>query len=379
MMKIGILTLPFNNNYGGYLQAYALMTVLKSMGHQVVLIYRRNNRRSKKRRIKMSIKNIFKAILGKDVISIIPNQEAEHRFKGQKMMRFVDRYITPISKPLFSSSAMYKYIRNSNFDMIVVGSDQVWRPDYGQEHVQDFFLTDLKQDNKGKPRLISYAASFGADRPCYTEREMQECGEALKNFVRVSLREQKGLEIIINFKWKCQNNPEVVLDPTFLLPVNHYKSLLPSDLSVAHGKMFCYFLDKSDDSLEIQKEVSRLTGLELFSVIDTQNWQKKDYIMPSIEDWLSGIRDAAFVLTDSYHGMVFSIIFNKPFLVKCNESRGAGRFSTVLSLLNLENRLVSDVNNISEVIKSEMNWKGINEKLNEIIGESKRFLAHVMS
>lgn len=373
-MKIGILTLPFNNNYGGYLQAYALMTVLKNMGHQVELIYRRNNRRSKKRRIKSTIKNLLATFLRKKTISIIPDQEKELRYKGQEMMRFVDKYITPKSKPLYSSAAMYKYIHNGNYDIVIVGSDQVWRPDYGQKHVQDFFLTELRQNCNGRPRLITYAASFGADNPNYTETEKLECGDAFERFSFVSIREQKGLEIISNFKWKYRQTPKVVLDPTFLLKSTHYNALLPFKSSKSQGKIFCYFLDKDVDSYNIQKEVSRITDIETFSIIDTQNWQKRYYIMPSIEDWLSGIRDAEYVLTDSYHGMVFSIIFNKDFIVKCNKSRGSNRFSTVLNEFGLESRLVYDSTNIIDKVNERIDWEVINKRLFQQIDESIKYL-----
>lgn len=378
-MNIGLLTLPFNNNYGGYLQAYALMTVLKKLGHVVCLIYRRNNRRSKKWIIKNTIKNAVKIILRKKIICIVPDQEKELRCKGKNMMRFVDRYIIPRSKPLYSTSSMYKYLEESCFDAIVVGSDQVWRPDYGQKHVQDFFLTELRSLCHKKPLCVFYAASFGADSPSYTEKEKKECGEAIKQFEAISVRENKALELITNFNWKSHNNPIVVLDPTFLLKKNHYNSLLPTSQSISKGKIFCYFLDNSQESQEIQREAEKLTGMEIFSIIDTKNWQRPYYIMPSIEDWLSGIRDAEFVLTDSYHGMVFSIIFNKPFLVLCNAMRGSNRFTSVLSLLDLENRLIFDANNIWEKMNSEIVWKDINAKLDLEIKNSMDFIRKVLS
>ncbi len=107
-MKIGMLTLPFNNNYGGYLQAYALMTVLKGMGHDVELIYRKHNYRPLSLRIKYFIKTWVKCLLGQKHELFIMDQEKELRYKGQALMTFVDKYIAPKTIPLFSTAQLRK-------------------------------------------------------------------------------------------------------------------------------------------------------------------------------------------------------------------------------------------------------------------------------
>ena len=358
-MKIGILTLPFNNNYGGYLQAYALMTILKELGHDVELIYRRNNRRSLRWRLEYIIKNIIKILIGKKHGPLIPNQEWEHRQRGKLMMSFVDTQISPKTKPIYSTKQLYHIVKKRKYDYIVVGSDQVWNPNYGQKHVQDFFLTELLSNF---PHRITYAASFGLSEALFTEEERIECGEAIKKFNAVSVRENSGVDLITHYGWKAQKAPSVVLDPTLLLPSEHYLSLINIQ-SDAKGKLFSYVLDKSITTKNIIDKVVENTNLKVFDIIDTEKWERSDYIMPSVESWLAGIVNSKLVLTDSYHGMVFSIIMHKPFIVKVNEKRGSDRFVTLLKKLGLENRMVNDVTDVDNAIKSQIDWDSVENKL----------------
>jgi len=375
-MKIGILTFPFNNNYGGYLQAYAVLTVLKSMGHDVEIIYRRYNRHSLLNRTKTLLTNILKYCLGRKVVSIIPDQEKSHRYRGALMMSFVDKHIIPCTVPLYSSEDLYKQISICDYDVIVIGSDQVWRPDIGPKHVQDFFLAELQ--SVLRPKRISYAASFGNDHPCFTEKEIEECGRAISHFSAVSVREKSGLSVIKKFHWKTKNQPVMVLDPTLLLSSSHYNSLLPQDFSISKNKIFCYILDNNQETSELISIVSKQTELEVYNILDV-NWKGSLYVMPSIEAWLSGIRDAELVITDSFHGMVFSIIFRKPFIVKCNESRGADRFISLLESLGLENRLIYNADSIHNVISQDIDWTLVEMKLNVERNKSLNFLLDAVS
>lgn len=349
-MKLGILTLPFNNNYGGYLQAYALMTVLKQEGHDVELIYRQHNKL--KVPLVYYITNVVKRILHMPHGPFLLTRESLLRWKGKLMMPFVDKYIYPRTKPLQSTEELRDAVEQGIYDVIVCGSDQLWRPDY-VPNIENFFCSFLKGN---KPKLISYAASFGSDKPVYTEEQRIECGEAIARFAAVSVRERSGIDVIRNLGWKPKVSPQVVLDPTMLLTKEHYESLLPKTPSLSKGKVFCYVLDQSPHAQKLIIEVCEKTGLEPFHIIDPERWKRSDYLMPSIEDWLAGIRDAEYVVTDSFHGTVFSIIFNKPFVVYVNNDRGSDRFLTLLEYFNFV-----DVTNIC----GKINWNSVNEMLRE--------------
>lgn len=365
-MKIGILTLPFNNNYGGYLQAYALMTVLKNEGHDVELIYRRHNKPPFRKLIIPTCKNVVKKLLGRKVLSIIPNPEKEFRARGASMMPFLDKYIVPRSKPLYSSKEFTKYV-SGRYDAVIVGSDQVWRPDYGP-HIQDFFFADVKDKELTR---FSYAASFGNDNPAFTEKEVRVCGEAVKKFKAVSVREDTGLKVFEKFDWKLDTEVRVVLDPTFLLSKDDYNTLLLHTKDNSKGKLFSYVLNKTSEKNKIVDYLIKEIGVEEYSI---SNIQSENSFLPSVEEWLIAIRDAVFVVTDSFHGMVFSVIFNKPFIVVPNKQRGYTRFSDFLNGVGLPNRIVEDVNTTKDVLKKEIDFQLLNIKLNALRTSSLAFI-----
>ena len=372
-MKIGILTLPFNNNYGGYLQCFALMAVLKNMGHSPEVIYRRQNRRKISWRAKQFLKRIFLKGIGSSVPCIIPDQEKELRYRGAKMMEFVDKYISPKTAPLYSSKDFYECIDNHRYDAVIVGSDQVWRPDYGPK-IQDYFLYDLHSE---ETILISYAASFGVDNPNYGNDEMKECGVALSRFKAVSLREKSGVEVINRFGWKLNCCPSVVLDPTLLLNKESYLETLPHKDSPAKGKVFCYLLDPSESAEQAIKYYCNNKGIESYNIINTDIWRRQDYVMPSIEEWLSGINEAEFVITDSFHGAVFSILFNKDFWVFGNVKRGKTRFLTLLSNFGLEERFI-DMSSPCSLPENPIEWTSVNKRLHDMRTESMTYLERAL-
>ncbi|MBR5971920.1 MAG: polysaccharide pyruvyl transferase family protein [Paludibacteraceae bacterium] len=358
-MRIGVLTLPFNNNYGGILQAYALMTILKRDGHDVELIYRRHNKLSNVHILKSLLKNVLKLLIGKKIKHIIPNHEKELQRKGKLMSYFADKYISPKSSPLFSTKELSRYVKG-RFEIIIVGSDQIWRPDY-VPNIEEFYLTFL---DDASVRRIAYAASFGSDAPKYTPQEKESCGKSLSKFNLVTVREQSGIEIIRRFGWKCYD-PKVVLDPTLLLKKEDYCLLIQDQPYNTTRKLFCYLLDDSSATQRTVEIVASQSGEKPYYIIDVTKWKGSDYVMPPIEDWISGIRDAELVVTDSFHGMVFSIIFNKPFLVCVNEDRGATRIKSLLDMLELSCRMVStyDEKKIDKLLNSPINWNVVNEKI----------------
>lgn len=366
-MRIGILTLPFNNNYGGYLQAFALIRFLKLEGHDVTLIYRKHNRRSFTIRFRHLAKAMLLGILGKPHKRFLMDQEVELREKGALIMPFVDKWIFPITKPLYSDRELRK-IAKGKFDIVIVGSDQVWRPDYGPQISNYFF--DFVDDSV---RKISYAASFGSDNPKYTPKEKTICASLLSNFEAISVREESGISIINKWNLKSDVSPKVVLDPTMLLGVNSYLPFLKPDL-LSKGKIFCYVLDDSEIASEMIESVSRLQNIEAYHIIDVSKWKKEDYIMPSMESWLSGIYFSNIVITDSFHGTVFSILFNKPFIVYANVDRGLDRFDTLLKVFDLQSRIAKSKEDAIRISNEKINWKQVNLILENKRKESAQFL-----
>ena len=355
-MKVGIITLPFNNNYGGYLQCYALMVVLKNLGHQVTLINRMHNRRPFWMRFRHFVKAIICASLQKEHGTYIMSQVEELRNKGRNMMPFVDKNIFPKTRPIYNDLELHLFTTR-RFDAVIVGSDQVWRPDYGPK-IENYFLDFVSK----KTKKISYAASFGQDNPHYTLCQIKKCSRLIEKFDKISVREDSGLEILNAWSVKLKNKAQVVLDPTMLLPKEHYIGLLNTSCE-KKDSIFCYILDESDQAGVIVASVFDYFKMPINNIIDTDKWKNDDYAMPSIEKWLEGFTEAKLVLTDSFHGTVFSLIFNKPFVVYANKERGASRFISLLEHFGLESRIVTTPNEAISVCEEEIDWRLVNNIL----------------
>lgn len=365
-MKIGILTVPFNNNYGGFLQAFALMKVLKDFGCKPYMIMRRHNLYgySPVKMAKIIIKSFFKAFKYKDFHLLLHPFEPNYFIQGLAMQKFVDRYIKPQTSYFYSWSSLEKKLRGC-FDALIVGSDQVWRSIY-VPGIENYFLDFAKTWNI---RRISYAASFGTIEPEYTMKQIEICGNLLKMFDSVSVREQGALQVFNKFGWNV-DSVEVVLDPTLLLNKVDYENIIKNKQQ-GISYLFAYVLDKNiDNDIAIQK-VCESQGIEKRTIA---NIQEENVSLPSIEEWLWLIKNAQYVVTDSFHGMVFSIIFHIPFVVIANNKRGTDRFESLLNILELEDRLGYKAYDIQEKFLMPIDWRHVDILLQKYREESITFL-----
>ncbi|WP_165021099.1 polysaccharide pyruvyl transferase family protein [Dysgonomonas sp. ZJ279] len=377
-MKIGILTLPLHTNYGGVLQAYALMTVLKRMGHDVWLIDRRMNEMPKWRYpLAIGKRMILKYALGKKgTVLFIENKRAkEYPIVSKNIQPFIQKHIAPSTKPLGNTQALAATAKDG-FDAYIVGSDQVWRPNYTPK-IQNYFFDFLGDDFKGK--RISYAASFGSENWTYSDAETQQCKSLIQKFTSISVREEEGVHM-------CKNHFNVdatwVLDPTMLLEVSDYTTLINSKNSTKpqNKGLLTYLLDMSEDRQKVVNRVSTYFEYKTFSInntnVENESLPAEERIAPSIEHWLEGFRDAEFVITDSFHACVYSILFNKPFVVYGNKKRGMARFYSLLKRYGLEDRLVTSSKDVTDaILESSINWDGINILLKKYKEQSEKFLS----
>ena len=251
------------------------------------------------------------------------------------------------------------------FDAIVVGSDQVWRATMSD--IPTYFLSFTKAMNM---KRIAYAASFGTDDLNeYSKMDMKIASESIKLFNAVSVREKSGVHLCRDyFKMDAVH----VLDPTMLLSKDDYLKLIESEDSPCSTNMLLtYVLDRVQEKSEIINKIGNALHLtpyengpaKYFSNIIENN--VPECVFPSVSRWLAGFRDAQFVVTDSFHGTVFSIIFNKPFVAILNSERGASRFISLLSILGLENRLISTGDEVSEEHLRPIDYTEVNKILNE--------------
>ncbi len=361
-MKICILTHPLHNNYGGLLQAYALQKVLRDMGHDVVTDrdgYWKNypilNFRDK---LFARIVNLL-AFFGISRIIKTPsctlNYTIDNYNIGINNKRFVRRNIRTVS--LFNNRSLPSKCTIEKYDAFVVGSDQVWRSKYVEPSV--YFLNFIKSDRIKK---IAYAASFGVDNlDEYIPKELMDSKTGAKLFDAISVREESGISICNNM---LNVNAVQVLDPTMLLDKSAYLGLISEqDIKVSDNTANCYILDKSKEKTDIINHICKKLGLEaIYSMPEPYNISKKnikDSTYISISTWLSRFRDAQFVVTDSFHGTVFSIIFNVPFVSIVNDDRGASRFISLLNMFGLENRMIRSRKDLERIELENIDFKKV--------------------
>lgn len=341
-MRIAILTLPLHKNYGGILQAYALQTVLERMGHETMVITK--DRDVHVELIQLVIQSIKhwgrKLFRREDTFQYPWIINKERREREQFTKAFIDKYVHT-----YQIASLKKEFPN-NMDAVVVGSDQVWRKMYFEGMygcgIENAYLTFLE---KRKIKRIAYAASFGTDEWEYSEDETKVCAKFLDLFEAVGVRESSAVTLCrekLGFDKVLH-----VLDPTFLLEREDYIQLVEqSNVSESPGNMMCYLLDMNEEIEKFIAHIAKerhLTPFMANSKVENPTAPQSERIQPPVEKWLRGFMDAEFVVTDSFHACVFSIIFGKPFVVLGNNKRGQARFTSLLSMFDLGCHLISKI------------------------------------
>jgi hypothetical protein len=363
-MKIGIITLPFNSNYGGLLQTYALQSVLRQMGHEAWSVNRRNRIMPFKFKILTSTNRLIKSILNRKMGVIRSWATAkEELIIDQHTNRFISENIR--TTDFLKSEKGFAGLTRYGFDAFVVGSDQVWRPKYSP-CLPNHFLGFITGNSKIK--RISYAASFGVDSWEYTPEQTEECRKLVAQFNAVAVREDSAVKL-------CKDNFGIealqVLDPTLLVAKEEYIRLVEKDhIPKCSGTLLTYVLDKSPEKQEFIKKIALETGLNEVSIMpkslfrDAGRKKISDCIYPPVTAWLRGFMDAEYVVTDSFHGTAFAIIFNKPFLALGNTKRGMTRFTSLLKIFGLEDRIVLSVDShLTEKLYVPIDFQRVNEIL----------------
>lgn len=357
-MKVGILTLPLWHNYGGILQAYALRLAVEELGHEAIFIDVKRDPLSKRKKAINQTKRWVKAkILYKLNRPYYPNEKEVKRISANTRA-FVENNITPSSRHI-KLSAVPKFAKR--LDAIVVGSDQVWRPEY----CPDLKLYFLGFANK-RLKKISYAASLGTDDWRFNAKETSRFGKLIKKFDAVSVREESAIELIKNH---MDVTARQLCDPTMLFDAKDYLKAadISADAKSGGRGIFCYVLDPKEPRMQGLDNIGAQLNSEPFyimpKVFDKAYTKSYDeYVFPAVEDWIKALQESDFIITDSFHGCVFSIIFNKPFIAIANTVRGRTRFESLFKLFGLDDRLFDSVADIDpEVLNKPLDWKKINE------------------
>ncbi len=336
-MRIALFTIWHEMNYGAELQAYATVRALKELGHNVYIIDLRLD----------DIRSFsFKAKIANFIQRFSPNQKKFRNFW----------------KKNFSNVIRYKTIDElqknpPEADIYIVGSDQTWNPTI----MKSLFDISLLNFGKNEVKRVSYASSFGVNEWIFTEELAKKMKKSLVRFSNISCREKTGCDILKN---KFQIDAVNVLDPTLLH--SDYSEII--NISEEKNEIVYYPLSHDIELEAAAIKLSKKLGLK------AKNINKKKCLgnncvwdRTSIESWLSAISTSKFVLTKSFHGLAFSLIFNRQFAIINNTNRNS-RIKDLLERLGLEDRFFSSFEDFfnSHIWERNIDYKKINVKLDEL-------------
>ena len=361
-MHILIISLPLHTNIGGILQSYALQTVLSRNGHDAIVLNRPFcSKPSVAKVLAKACCRLLKKMLGRETVPLF------YDFKHYKEYTVISQHTEAFIEKNIHCRYYKRYtdIREADWDALVVGSDQIWRRNFNQKIENVFF--DFAWDWKNV-RRIAYAPSFGLDTWGYSDVETKNCAGLVKKYNLVTVREESAVGL-------CEKHlgvkPMHVLDPTMLLDRKDYEALTSEVKEKSDGDMLVYLLDPMESNLVTVKEVSAVLHHKpfyVFSKVNDTSLPLSERIQIPVEKWLKGFQDAKFVITDSFHGCIFSIIFNVPFVVLRNEQGGLARIYSLLSMFCLKDRLVDSVDDLKQL--KIIDWNKVNA-----IREKKKYFA----
>ncbi len=345
-MKISLLTIWRVKNYGAELQAYATIKALQDLGHEVEIVDFR---------------------LGDLDRSVVKRMERVvfYLCRGNyKLLRFWNRYF-PASRRYRSVDELRK--NPPKADVYVVGSDQVWNDDITKEAAGLFFLDFLEEG----VRKVSYASSFGNSQ--VSEKIERLVSERLSEFSAVSCRELLGVEYLRDCYGIDAMN---VIDPTLL--IDDYSELTGV---IEEKRVLAYYPLSEYPELET---FSRTLGDEMGLEHRVVNWKK--YVCgvvwdrASVEEWVKTIAESSIVVTQSFHGMVFSLLYKRQFIVVVQDERRAGRVLGLLEQLGLLDRCFMSVEDAkaSRVWGKEIDYSVVDDKLGRLREDSFKFLREAL-
>lgn len=322
-MRIGLLSPHYAYNYGAVLQAFALKTYLRKLGYDAVILNRRP-----------AYHCAIPSMLGRLA------RRLEELAKRSSFGMFESQYLQPQTEPIITDVDWLKF-HSFNLDAVVVGSDQVWRDDYafnsfGYNLFLDFVANGTKR--------ISYAPSLGKESWDASADVTETVRKLLNKFDAISVREISSIKILKN---KFGVESQLVVDPTMLLSGDEYRKVFNIPPKT-NQYIAAYILDYNE---AFRKRLYKLSQDAGMTVREISVRSPKSSIgvminrfrsMAPVTKWVENIANADCVVTNSFHGMMFSIIFRKQFIVVMNKERGAARFRSLLQMFGLEERLVEE-------------------------------------
>ena len=343
-MNISLITYHYSGNHGAVMQAYALCRYLKEHGHNVQIIdIRQDESGGRPLIVEIVLFFVF----------------------GYRIRKILRKYYPSLTKHYKTMDALREDPPIS--DVYIVGSDQVWNPLISKELMMAYFLDFGPESMK----RISYASSFGKSKWIVDDPEVTEkVRKLLGRFTALSVREQQGKEIC---ETTFQLSPTVVLDPVFLN--DNYSELVSK---VYDGTEFiCYKMNRTEDFWNNIQAVGELLGVK--PTLLNYNYPKRGFkycFPPSLTTWLKKLATAKFIITDSFHGIAFSIIFRKQFVAILNDDGLNSRLLNLMNVMGLQERVFPSVEAMlkNKSWMTRIDYSSKEEIINKQVSHSREYL-----
>lgn len=321
MKKIGIITYHFARNYGAVLQCFALQTFLEQKGFSVEIINYVNNTQYNNNdyyKHGLNIKKIIANILLFPFFSV--RKEKNKRFDD-----FNKKYLH-LTQKIKNIEELEKLIKNKKYDFLISGSDQVFNP-----NIEDFDFSFLFPFNTNAKK-ISYAASTGNA----SDNDIKKIKEYLLDFDKISIREKNDIK---KFN-EIDKNIFVTPDPVMILKKEDWSKIFNKKINDKY--LLCYFLHKKmfKKEYKIAKKIAKKRNLKIINLnarYSVFSFKKGTIFNAGPEEFVNYIKNSSFVCTDSFHGTLFSIIFEKEFV--CFDTKANKNDSRRRNLLEISNCL----------------------------------------
>lgn len=360
MNQVGIITFHRAHNYGAVLQAYALQKTIETLGYNISFFDYQHEEIEK-------VYRLFPALGKENIINYLKrlvNTGLDFNRKKERYKAF-NKFIDSNFK--LSDSKILQ-----NFDVVVLGSDQIWNPEYTNGYVDTHFG---RHRNLNSKKIISYAASLGQSN--LEGEELAEFSEKLSIIDTLGVREDSLKEMIVS---ECPaRDVEVNLDPTLLLDKSDWDSIC-DDRVINEPYVLVYEVKYNDLTKSAIEFIEKNYGLKAIILSARTNYKiPKEYITgASPLQFLSLFKYADFVITTSFHGTVFSVINNKPFITLAFGDHTDVRSKSLLSKVGIDCRIIDRIEDFS-IVEEPINYEYANNKLKELRQESINYLIKCLS
>ena len=343
-MKIGILSMQEVKNYGSFLQAFSLKKNIEALGHEC------------------------------DFVNIIPGQQIgnfkQRRFHKIRLLierlwgwDFIKRLITIYKFQSRFSKQFLPYLgvkrggTESFHDIVVIGSDEVFNC---AQKTWFGFSAQLYGEGLDTNKVITYAASFGAT----TVEKLQMLGlkdevarMLANNFSQISVRDENSRQMVMEL---TSREPQMHVDPVLIYD---YSEFMPKEKHKDDYIIVYSYPGRISDKNEVAaiQTFAKKKGLRLLSIGHYFPWCD-DVVIPTPFEVLAWFRDAAYIVTDTFHGSVFSIKFNKKFCTIVREMNNQ-KLTYLLKQFGLEGRIITDQNRLEKIVEAEIDYRSVNEKI----------------